>query len=123
MVDRNSGMESGRALGKRAFRSLFFALVREFREKCSKRRLLGSRDDLCLKSRSQVTEVIAITRHAHDEVAVAFRMRLRLVQCFGRDYIELDVVAIQFEVRTNEVQEIVKTFRAFHHTRRELLIQ
>ena len=60
-----------------------------------KRLVLGARDDFLLQRRGQIAEVIAIARHAHDQIAMLFGMFLGFAQGFGADDVELDVVALR----------------------------
>ena len=67
-----------------------------------------------LQRRRQVAEVVAVAGHAHDQVAVLLRLRLRLTQCLGRHHVELNVVPVQLEVRPDQVRQVVDALLAFH---------
>ena len=61
-------------------------------------RLLRPRDDLVLQRAREIAEVVAVARHADDEVAVFLRPLLGGTQGFRVDDVELDVVAVEAEV-------------------------
>ena len=60
--------------------------------------MFGAGDDLVLQRPAQITEVVAIAGHAHDEVAVLLRVGLGRPQRGCVDHVELDVVAVEPEV-------------------------
>src|ERR1019366_7346407 len=68
--------------------------------------LRGSGDDLVLKARSDVVEIVAVAGHAHNQVAVLLRLFLCRLQRLGRHHVELDVVPVHLEVRTNQLGQM-----------------
>ena len=66
-------------------------------------RLFRTGYDLILKGFAQVTEVIGIASHTHDQVTVLIRVFFRSSQCGGIYHIELDVMTIQLEVCTYQL--------------------
>ena len=52
-----------------------------------------------------------------------FWILLGVSQSLGGDYVELNVMTVHAEVRSDEVQQAVDPFLSLHQGRRELLIQ
>ena len=53
--------------------------------------MLGSDNDLILQHLAEITEIIAVARHPHDEVPVLLRIPLRFPQRLGMDHVELHI--------------------------------
>ena len=66
-------------------------------------------DDFLLEFRREVAEVIAVAGHAHDQIPVLFRAGLSLAQRVRPHDVELEVVAVQFEVGPHQVRPMIDT--------------
>ena len=65
--------------------------------------MLSTPDNLILQFLSKVIEIIAVTGNTNDQVLVFFGMLLCIPQGFGCNYIELDMVAIHFKIRPDQI--------------------
>ena len=75
--------------------------------------VLCARDDFVLQGARQVTEVIAVTGNAHNQIAVFLRICLRGSQGGRGDYIELNVMSVQAEVGADQMRHFVEPILAF----------
>ena len=89
----------------------------------SKRLMLCTGNDLVLQRLAQITEVVAVSCHAHDQVAVLVRVLLGCSQRVGIDNVELNMVPIQPKVRSDQPHEVVQIIVVLEQLRRELLIE
>jgi hypothetical protein len=83
--------------------------------------VLRAADDLVLELQTAVQEIIAVTRHAHDQVAVLLRVLLGFPQRVGRHHVELDVVPGHLEIRPHERPQIMNPLLVREEVRSELL--
>lgn len=65
--------------------------------------MLRAPDDLILQILSQVVEVIAVTRHPHDQVLVLLGEFLCIPQGVGIDHVELDMMAVHPEIAADQL--------------------
>src|ERR1035438_1557805 len=68
--------------------------------------VLGAGDNFLLQSTGQVTEVIAIASHPHNEIAVLLRLSLCLAQGLGGYHVKLHVMAAHLEVAAHQVSPV-----------------
>ena len=102
----------------------FKKLVRKIKKLvCLIERLLGSFDNLILQRLAQITEMIAVSGHAHDQVFVVFRVFLGLDQGFFIYDVELNVVSVHVEVGTHQIRHLIQPFLACDYAWGELLVQ
>src|SRR4030065_2030617 len=85
--------------------------------------LFGPADDLFLELGPQIDEVIAVAGDQDDEVAEFFRMLLCLPQGLGRHHIELDVMAVELEVRPDEMGQLADPLLSGQELGREFLVE
>ena len=69
--------------------------------------MFGACDDLVLQFLGQITEVVAVAGHAHDQIAIRIGFGLGFPQRLGADHIELHVVAFQAKVAAHQVRQFV----------------
>src|ERR1035437_1162469 len=67
----------------------------------SETRLLRAGDDFVLQGGGEVAEIVAVAGYPHDQIPMLLGMRLRLAQRLRRDHVELDVMAVELEVRAH----------------------
>jgi len=80
-------------------------------------------DNFILEILTQVIEVIAVSCHPDDQIAVQFRMFLGFTQCFGINYVELYMVTIEAEITPYQSRKVPVTVFIFKKLRREFLVQ
>ena len=61
-------------------------------------------EDLVLQILPEIDEVVAVAGHPHDQVSVVLRVLLSLPEGGGVHHVELDVVAVQAEVGSDQVE-------------------
>ena len=69
----------------------------------SKPLVFRSCNDLILQSLAEVAEVVAVAGDAHDEIAVLLRMSLCFAERCGVHHVELNMMAPQLKIRSDEV--------------------
>jgi hypothetical protein len=69
--------------------------------------MFGPADNFILQFGTQVDKIIAVTGNTDDKVAVLPRILLGFLQGFGADDIELDMMAIQFEIGPDQKSKLV----------------
>lgn len=72
-------------------------------------------DDLFLVGGVQVHKVIAVAGHPHQQVAVIVRFGLGLSLYIRIDNVELNVVAVKFEIGSDEACQFFQVFFFFQH--------
>ncbi len=65
--------------------------------------LLGAPDDFVLQRFAKVVEIIAVAGNTDDEVAVFFRMLLRIAKRIGRHNVELDMMTVHPEIAPDQL--------------------
>jgi hypothetical protein len=73
--------------------------------------VFGAGDDFFLEFGGEIAEVIAVAGDADDEIAVFGGVRLGLAEVARRDHVELDVVAVHFEIGADELCPFVDPVR------------
>ena len=71
----------------------------------------------------QVDEVVAVSRHAHQEIPIFRRAGLGLAQGCGVHHVELDVVAVELEVSPDEARHLLDALFSFEDRGQEALVQ
>jgi len=64
--------------------------------------MFGPEDDLILKILSQIVEVVAVSCHPDYQIPVQFGMLLCIAKCFGIYHIELNVMAVETEIASDQ---------------------
>lgn len=72
--------------------------------------LFSSGNDLVLQYLAEIAEVIAVSCNADYEVPILLWVGLGCPKGFRCDYVELDMMTIQLEVRSDQVGQIVEAF-------------
>src|SRR5512144_447022 len=85
--------------------------------------MLCASNDLLLQGLAQITEVIAVSGHTDNETTILFRVLLCRAQGSRVDYVELNVVSIQFEVGTDQLNKFIESLIICQHLGCELLIE
>ena len=85
--------------------------------------MLGARNYLFLQILSQIAEIIAIPRHANDQIPVFFRMRLCAAQRGPIDHVELNVVATKREVCPDKMCDRFNAYIIMKEVRSKLLVK
>src|SRR5208283_1734319 len=80
-------------------------------------------NDLVLECLRNIAEVVAITSHPNNQVAIFFGIGLGGTQSFRSDHVELNMMAVHAEIRSDEMQQAIDPLFSLHQRRRELLIQ
>jgi len=80
-------------------------------------------DDLVLQRLAQIAKIVAVARHAHDQIAVLLRVLLGSAQRGRVHHVELDVVAVQPEVAAHQVDQVVQPLLIAQQVRGEFLIE
>ena len=65
--------------------------------------MLRPPNDLILQTFSQVIEIIAISGHSNNQIAVSFGIFLSFAKCFRIYDIKLDMVSVHSEVSANQL--------------------
>jgi len=85
--------------------------------------MLRPADDLVLQVGRAIQEIIAVSGHAHDQVAVFLRVDLGFAKGVGRDDVELDVVGVHLEIGPDEMAEVAEALLVGQQLRREFLVE
>ena len=93
------------------------AVYRRNRAAASKGSMFGSSNYFFLMVFVQVNKIIAVAGHSDEQVTVFMGGCLGFAEGFGVNDIELDMMAIQFEISPNEVTEVIDACLTFENTR------
>jgi len=69
--------------------------------------MLGPGNNLILQRAAQITEIITVSRHPHDQIAVLFWVLLGGAQRIRIHHVKLDMVPIQPEVSAHQLNNAV----------------
>ena len=88
-----------------SFSFLFLGAYQQHRNALSAAKpLLCALNDLILKRFIQIAEIIAVSRHAHDQIPVLLRIFLGRTQGVPVHHVELDVMAVHIEVGADQIR-------------------
>jgi hypothetical protein len=72
-----------------------------------KNALLRPGDDLILQGFPQIAEIITVAGHTHDQITVLFGVLLGLAQGIRFHHVELNMMAVHFEIRTHQIGHLL----------------
>ena len=76
--------------------------------------LFGAGNDFVLQVPAHIYEVIAVTGHPDDKVAMLLGILLGFTLRLGVNNVELNMMAVELEVRSNQVGKFVNTVTSKH---------
>ena len=85
--------------------------------------MFGSLDDLLLQVLTKIVEIIAVPCNPDNQVAIVFRVFLRITQGFGIDHVELDVVPVHAEITPDKLRNFPDCLVIIKKGRSKFLIQ
>src|SRR5210317_202366 len=100
-----------------------FAPSWRFHKRFLKRLVLSPFDDFLLQVSIHIVEVVAVARHAHQQILVVFGGFLSRFQCRGIDDVELDVMATEGKVAADQLAKPGNILVTLEQTGQEALIE
>jgi D-arabinose 5-phosphate isomerase GutQ len=85
--------------------------------------MLRPHNYLILQILSQVVEIIAVTSHPYNQIAIQFRVLLRFPESSSIDNIKLDMMPVKSKIAADQGCQTIVALLILKKLRREFLIQ